>query len=157
LAAILFTDIVGSTERAATLGDRRWRVVLETHLGLTRTIVEEHRGRVVKATGDGVLATFDGPGRAIRCAFALNEAVGALGVKIRSGLHTGEVEVIGDDFGGIAVHIAARVMAQAGSGELLVSGVVPPLVAGSGIEFDERGEHELRGVPGTWKLFAVRD
>jgi class 3 adenylate cyclase/pimeloyl-ACP methyl ester carboxylesterase len=157
LAAILFTDIVGSTERAAALGDRRWRNVLETHLGLTRTIVDEHRGRVVKATGDGVLATFDGPGRAIRCAFALNEAVRPLGVEIRAGLHTGEVEVIEDDVGGIAVHIAARVMAQAGPGELLVSGVVPPLVAGSGIEFDDRGEHELRGVPGTWKLFAVAE
>jgi class 3 adenylate cyclase/pimeloyl-ACP methyl ester carboxylesterase len=155
LAAILFTDIVSSTERAAALGDRRWRNILETHLGLCRTIVDEHRGRVVKATGDGVLATFDGPGRAIRCAFALGEAVRPLGVEIRAGLHTGEVEVIGEDVGGIAVHIAARVMAEAGPGELLVSGVVPPLVAGSGIEFEDRSEHELKGVPGTWRLFAV--
>jgi len=157
LAAILFTDIVSSTEHAVAVGDRRWRNILETHLGLCRTIVDEHRGRVVKATGDGVLATFDGPGRAIRCASALGDAVRPLGVEIRAGLHTGEVEVIGEDVGGIAVHIAARVMAEAGPGELLVSGVVPPLVAGSGIEFGDRGEHELKGVPGTWRLFVVND
>jgi class 3 adenylate cyclase/pimeloyl-ACP methyl ester carboxylesterase len=155
LAAILFTDIVGSTEQAAALGDRRWRNILQTHLGLSQTIVDQHRGRVVKATGDGMLATFDGPGRAIRCALALGEAVRTLGVEIRSGLHTGEVEVMGDDVGGIAVHIAARVMAEAGPGELLVSGVVPPLVAGSGIEFGDRGEHDLKGVPGLWRLFSV--
>jgi len=132
LAAILFTDIVGSTEQAAALGDRRWRNILQTHLGLSQTIVDQHRGRVVKATGDGVLATFDGPGRAIRCALALGEAVRTLGVEIRSGLHTGEVEVMGDDVGGIAVHIAARVLAEAGPGELLVSGVGPPLGRGVG-------------------------
>jgi class 3 adenylate cyclase len=155
LATILFTDIVGSTERAAALGDRRWRNLLESHLAVSRTIVDQYRGRVIKVTGDGVLATFDGPGRAIRCAFALGDAVRPLGVEIRAGLHTGEVEVIGEDLGGIAVHIAARVMAEAGPGELLVSGAVPPLVAGSGIEFGDRGEHDLKGVPGTWKLFAV--
>jgi class 3 adenylate cyclase/pimeloyl-ACP methyl ester carboxylesterase len=157
LATILFTDIVGSTERAAELGDRRWRNVLETYLGLNRTIVEEHQGRVVKVDGDGMLATFDGPGRAVRCVSALVEGIRPLGLEIRAGLHTGEVEVMGDDVGGIAVHIAARVMAEAGPGELLVSGVIPPLVAGSGMDFDDRGEHELKGVPGTWRLFVVEN
>jgi class 3 adenylate cyclase len=157
LATILFTDIVGSTERAAELGDRRWRNVLETYLGLTRTIVEEHRGRVIRVDGDGMLATFDGPGRAVRCVSALVDGVRPLGLEIRAGLHTGEVELMGDDIGGIAVHIAARVMAEAGPGELLVSSVIPPLVAGSGIDFDDRGEYDLKGVPGTWRLFVVEN
>ena len=155
LATILFTDIVGSTERAADLGDRRWRNLLETYLGLTRTIVEEQRGRVIKVDGDGMLATFDGPGRAVRCVSALVDGVRPLGLELRAGLHTGEVEVMGDDVGGIAVHIAARVMAEAGPGELLVSSVIPPLVAGSDIDFGDRGEYDLKGVPGTWRLFVV--
>jgi class 3 adenylate cyclase/pimeloyl-ACP methyl ester carboxylesterase len=157
LATILFTDIVRSTERAAELGDRRWRSLLETYLGLTRTIVEEHRGRVIKVDGDGMLATFDGPGRAVRCVSALVDGVRPLGLEIRAGLHTGEVETMGDDIGGIAVHIAARVMAEAGPGELLVSSVIPPLVAGSGIDFGDRGEYDLKGVPGPWRLFVVED
>ena len=155
LATILYTDMVASTERAATLGDRRWRNVVETHLAVSQTIIDRYQGRLVRTTGDGVLATFDGPGRAIRCALALNGAIRTLGIEIRAGLHTGEVEVMGDDVGGIAVHLAARVMAAAGPGEVLVSSAVPPLVTGSGIEFDDRGERELKGVPGSWKLFAV--
>ena len=154
LAAVLFTDIVASTERALTLGDRRWRDVLETHDGVARTLVDHHHGRLVKMTGDGVLATFDGPGRAIRCAFALRDALRPLGIEIRAGLHTGEVEFRGDDIGGIGVHIAARVLDKACGGELLASGAVPLLVAGSGIEFDDRGEHELKGV-GPMRLYAV--
>ena len=155
LATILYTDMVASTERAATLGDRRWRMVVETHFVVSQTIIGQHRGRLVRTTGDGVLATFDGPGRAIRCALALNGAIRTLGIEIRAGLHTGEVEVMGDDIGGIAVHLAARVMAAARPGEVLVSNAVPPLVAGSGIEFEDRGEHELKGMPGSWRLFAV--
>ena len=155
LTTILYTDMVASTEWAATLGDRRWRNVVETHLTVSQTIIDQHRGRLVRTTGDGVLATFDGPGRAIRCALALKGAIRTLGIEIRAGLHTGEVEVMGDDVGGIAVHLAARVMAAAGPGEVLVSSAVPPLVTGSGIEFDDRGERELKGVPGSWKLFAV--
>lgn len=156
LSAILFTDIVGSTAKASTLGDREWRQLLETHDAVARTVVEQHKGRVVKMTGDGMLATFDGPGRGIRCALALSESLHPLGVEIRAGLHTGEVEVRQADIAGIGVHIAARVMDAAGPGDLLVSPAVPMLVAGSGIEFEDRGEHELKGVPGTWKLFAVR-
>ena len=155
LTTILYTDMVASTEWAATLGDRRWRNVVETHLTVSQTIIDQHRGRLVRTTGDGVLATFDGPGRAIRCALALKGAIRTLGIEIRAGLHTGEVEVMGDDVGGIAVHLAARVMAAAGPGEVLVSSAVPPLMVGSGIEFDDRGERELKGVPGSWKLFAV--
>jgi class 3 adenylate cyclase/alpha-beta hydrolase superfamily lysophospholipase len=155
LAAVVFTDIVGSTARLSALGDREWRNLLETHELVGRTLVEQHRGRVVKTTGDGILATFDGPGRAIRCTLALREALRPLGLDIRAGLHTGEVEVVGADIAGIAVHIAARVMSAAAPGELLVSPAVPMLVAGSGIEFADRGEKELRGVPGTWRLYAV--
>lgn len=156
LSAILFTDIVGATAQASALGDRAWRNLLETHDAVARTVVEQHRGRIVKTTGDGLLATFDGPGRAIRCALALGESLRPLGVEIRAGLHTGEVEVRGDDIAGIGVHIAARVMDAASPGDLFVSPAVPMLVAGSGIEFEERGERELKGVPGTWNLFAVR-
>ena len=155
LSAVLFTDIVESTARAAALGDRAWRNLLETHHAVGRTLVEQHRGRIVKTTGDGLLATFDGPGRAIRCALALREALRPLGLDIRAGLHTGEVEVIGADIAGIAVHIAARVMSAASPGEVLVSPAVPMLVAGSGIDFDDRGEQELKGVPGAWRLYAV--
>ncbi len=156
LAAVLFTDIVGSTQHAASIGDRRWKDLLRSHDTMARTIVEQHRGRLVKTTGDGVLATFDGPGRAIRCALALRDGLRTLGIEIRAGLHTGEVELIDDDIGGIGVHVAARILDQAGPGEALTSAAVPLLVAGSGIEFEDRGEHELKGLPGAWRLFAVR-
>jgi class 3 adenylate cyclase len=155
MATILFTDIVGSTERAADLGDRRWRELLTTHDTRARAEIERFRGRLVKSTGDGMLATFDGPGRAIRCALAIRESVRPLGIDLRAGLHTGEIEVLGDDVAGMAVHIGARVSALAGAGEVLVSSTVKDLVAGSGIEFEDRGDHELKGVPGTWKLYAV--
>jgi class 3 adenylate cyclase len=156
LAAVLFTDIVGSTERAATLGDRRWKELLQSHDVLAGTIIEQHRGRFVKSTGDGVLATFDGPGRAIRCAMALKEALRPLGLEIRMGLHTGEVELLGEDIGGIGVHVAARVASLAAPSEVLVSRTVTDLVAGSGIEFADRGSRELKGVPGEWRLYAVK-
>ena len=155
LTSVLFTDIVGSTERAASMGDQRWRSVLDSHDRLVREQLRHFRGREIKTTGDGFLASFDGPARAIRCAHAIVGMVEALGIKIRAGLHTGECEVRGDDLGGLAVHIAARVGAIAGPGEVLVSGTVKDLVAGSDIAFTERGEHQLKGVPGTWKLFAV--
>jgi class 3 adenylate cyclase len=155
LATVLFTDVVGSTEHAARLGDRGWRRLLGTHHRLVRDQLERFRGREVKTIGDGFLATFDGPGRAIRCACAIRDRVRPLGVEIRAGLHAGEVELISEDIGGIAVHIGQRVTALASPGEVLVSGTVKDLVAGSGIDFDDRGEHELKGVPGTWKLFAV--
>jgi class 3 adenylate cyclase len=156
LATVLFTDIVGSTELLARRGDSHWRRVLDTHHAAARHHVERHRGRFIKTTGDGVLATFDGPGRAIHSAGAIRDAVRDLGLEIRGGLHTGEVEVMGDDVGGIAVHIAARVMAEAKAGEVLVSSSVPALVAGSGIQFTDRGERELKGVPGTWRLYAAQ-
>jgi class 3 adenylate cyclase len=155
LATVLFTDIVGSTEHAARLGDRRWRDLLATHDALARAEVLRFRGGLVKTTGDGVLATFDVPGRAIRCCCAIRDSARTLGIDLRAGLHTGEIELIGDDVAGIAVHIGARVLAQAGDGEVLVSSTVKDLVAGSGINFIERGEHELKGVPGAWRLFAV--
>jgi class 3 adenylate cyclase len=155
LATVLFTDIVGSTEQAARLGDRSWKQLLATHDTLVRAEVDRFRGRVVKSTGDGVLATFDGPGRAIGCATMLRDAVQTVGLHLRGGLHTGEVELLADDIGGISVHVAARVCERAKSGQILVSGVVPVLVAGSGIAFQDHGEHELKGVPGTWRLFAV--
>jgi class 3 adenylate cyclase len=155
LATILFTDIVGSTERAASLGDRRWTSLLGSHDVVAQAIIDQHSGRLVRLTGDGVLATFDGPGRAIRCAFALRDALDPLGITIRAGLHTGEVELRGDYIGGIGVHVAARVLEHASSGELLVSAAIPLLVAGSGLEFEGRGEYELKGVPGTWTLSAV--
>jgi len=155
LATVLFTDLVGSTRLAAELGDRAWRERLDQHDELCRHEVERHHGRYVKATGDGLLATFDGPARAIRCARAIVDGVRALGLEARAGLHTGEVELRGDDVGGIAVHIAARVMQPARPGDVFVSQAVPLLVAGSGIAFEERGEHELKGVPGRWHLFAV--
>jgi class 3 adenylate cyclase len=155
LATVLFTDIVGSTEHAAQMGDRRWKEVLAAHDVLLGAEVERFRGRMVKSTGDGVLATFDGPGRAIRCACAVRGSVRSLGIEVRAGLHSGEVELRGHDVGGIAVHIAARVAAAAGAGEVLVSRTVSDLVAGSGIEFEDRGEHDLKGVPGAWQLFSV--
>jgi class 3 adenylate cyclase len=155
LATVLFTDIVSSTTLAARLGDRRWRDVLEAHTMVVRSQVERFGGRVVKSTGDGVLAIFDGPGRAIRCAQSLTRSAAGQLFEIRAGLHTGEIEIMGDDVGGIAVHIAARVTSSASGNEVLVSSSIPPLVVGSGIEFTDRGEHDLKGVPGSWNLFAV--
>jgi class 3 adenylate cyclase len=152
LATVLFTDIVGSTDRARELGDREWREVLDTHDRLTSDEVQRFGGRLIKSTGDGVLATFDGPARAIRCASTLRTV---LPVPIRAGLHTGEVELRGDDVGGIAVHIGARVAAVASEGEVLVSRTVKDLVAGSGIEFADRGAHTLKGVADEWQLYAV--
>ena len=154
LATILFTDIVGSTELAADLGDRRWRELLEAYYAAAARIIGERRGRLVKTTGDGLLGSFDGPGRAIQAGRALLEAGTRLGLRTRTGLHTGECEILGDDVGGIAVHIGARVAALAGPGEVLVSSTVKDLVAGSGLEFVDRGEHTLKGVPGTWRLYA---
>jgi class 3 adenylate cyclase len=155
LATVLFTDIVGSTERAAELGDKRWHEVLDSHDQDAADQVQRHQGRLIKSTGDGVLATFDGPARAIRCARAISEDVLRVGIKVRSGLHTGEVELRGDDIGGLAVHLASRVMAEADAGEVLVSSTVKDLVIGSGIEFADRGVHSLKGVPGEWRLFVV--
>ncbi len=155
LATVMFTDIVESTRRAADMGDRGWRFLLERHDALFRRALERHRGREIKRTGDGFLATFDGPARAIRCAASLSEAMGSLGLEVRAGLHTGELEVMNGDLGGLAVHIAARVMEQAGPCEVMVSSTVKDLVVGSELAFEDRGEHELRGVPGEWRLFAV--
>jgi class 3 adenylate cyclase/pimeloyl-ACP methyl ester carboxylesterase len=157
LATVLFTDIVGSTERAASLGDRRWRELLEHHHALVRGQLDTFGGREVKTMGDGFLATFDGPARAIRCACTLSDRSSSEGVEVRAGVHTGECELLADDVGGMAVHIGARVAAKASPGEVLVSGTVKDLVVGSGIEFDDRGSHELKGVPGEWRLLAVRD
>jgi class 3 adenylate cyclase len=155
LATVLFTDICDSTKRAAELGDSQWRKLLEQHDNMVRRALERHRGQEVKHTGDGFLATFDGPARGIRCAASIAEGVRSLGIEVRSGLHTGECEVMNGDLGGLAVHIGARVMAQAGPGEVLVSSTVKDLVVGSGIDFEERGSRELKGVPGEWRLFAV--
>jgi class 3 adenylate cyclase len=155
LATVLFTDIVGSTERATELGDRRWRELLVAHHAAVRRQLERFRGRELDTAGDGFLATFDGPARAIRCARASIEAVRGLGLEIRAGVHTGECEIAGDKLAGVAVHIGARVAGRANAGEILVSGTVHDLVAGSGLEFEDRGEAELKGVPGEWRLFAV--
>jgi class 3 adenylate cyclase len=155
LATVMFSDIVDSTRRAAELGDRTWRQLLETLEEVVAGELDRFRGRAIKTMGDGFLATFDGPARAIRCAVAIKQAMAEFGLDVRSGLHTGEIEVMGADVGGIALHIGARVGAIAGSGEVLVSGTVKDLVVGSGIVFADRGEHELKGVPGTWRLFAV--
>jgi class 3 adenylate cyclase len=157
LATVMFTDIVDSTVRAAELGDRRWRDLLEQHDRLIRRALDRHKGREVKTLGDGFLATFDGPARAIRAAASIVEAVPSLGIDVRAGLHTGECEVRGDDVAGIAVHIGARVGAMAGPGEVLVSSTVRDLVVGSGIEFSDRGAHPLKGIPGEWRLFAVAE
>jgi pimeloyl-ACP methyl ester carboxylesterase len=155
LATVLFTDIVDSTNKAAELGDQRWRRLLDNHDQLARQIVEKHRGNLVKSTGDGILATFDGPGRAVRCALSFGAAAQQIGLPLRAGLHTGEIELRGLDIGGIAVHAAARVMAQSGLNEVLVSRVVTDLVAGAGLKFSERGSFELKGLPGRWDLFAA--
>lgn len=156
LATVLFTDIVGSTDMVADLGDREWRNVLDAHRVVIEHALERYRGRLIKTTGDGLLATFDGPARAIRCAAEIRDSVVEIGLHIRAGLHTGEVEVLGEDIGGIGVHIAARVSALAASDEILVSRTVKDLVAGSGIEFEDRGTETLKGVPDEWQLFAVR-
>jgi len=155
LATVLFTDIVGSTERAAAVGDQRWRSLLAAHDRVVHEEVDRHRGREIKDTGDGTLALFDGPARAIRCAAALRDAVRPLGLEMRSGLHTGEVELVESDVRGIAVHIGARISALADPGEILVSSTVKDLVIGSGIAFEDRGAHPLKGVPGEWRLFAA--
>jgi class 3 adenylate cyclase len=155
LATVLFTDIVGSTERAAALGDEAWRNLLAEHHRVVRTALARHRGREVKTVGDGFLAVFDGPARAVRAAQSIVSEVATLGLEVRTGLHTGEIETIGEDVGGLAVHIAARVMGEAGTGEVIVSSTVRDLVAGSGLRFEDRGRRELRGVPGPWQVWAV--
>jgi len=157
LTSVLFTDIVASTERAAELGDSAWREVLERHDALVDRVVGEGGGRVVKHIGDGALSAFDGPAKAIRCAEALREGVTELGIELRAGVHTGECEAIGDDLGGLAVHIGARVGALAGPGEVVVSNTVKELVVGSGMQFADRGEHELKGVPGLWRVYVLGD
>ncbi len=155
LATVLFTDIVSSTQRAAVLGDHEWTRILDHHDALTAREVERHRGRRIKTTGDGMLATFDGPARGVRCAQAICSGVRPLGIEVRAGLHTGEIELRGADVGGIAVHIGQRVSALAGPGEVLASSTVRDLVAGSGITFTDRGSHVLRGVPDEWRVFAA--
>jgi class 3 adenylate cyclase/pimeloyl-ACP methyl ester carboxylesterase len=155
LATVLFTDMVDSTRRAADMGDRDWHALLDAHDAIVRSQLARFRGREVNTSGDGFLAMFDGPQRAIRCAMAIRDAVQALGIQVRAGLHTGECEVRGDDIGGIGVHIGARVSALAGPNEVLVSSTLRDLVIGSGLEFEERGAHGLKGVPGEWHLFAV--
>jgi class 3 adenylate cyclase len=155
LATVLFTDIVGATARAAELGDRQWRDLLDRHHRLVRRELHRFRGREIDTAGDAFFATFDGPARAIRCAGAIRDAVTSLGLTIRVGLHTGECEVMDEKVTGIAVHIGARVMSHAGPGEVLVSSTVKDLVAGSGLGFVERGVYALKGVPGEWRLFAA--
>ena len=155
LLTVMFTDIVGSTDRAVDLGDRRWRDLLDNHRMVVRRELARHRGNEVATTGDGFLATFDGPARAIRCAIRIREELRQLGIEIRAGLHTGECELLGDDIGGVAVHIGARVEAKAMPGEVLVSSTVKDLVVGSGLRFEDRGTHTLKGIPDEWHLFAV--
>jgi class 3 adenylate cyclase len=155
LATVLFSDIVGSTTRAARLGDAAWTSMLQAHDEIVRRHVEGFRGRWIKSTGDGVLATFDGPARAIHCACGMRDALAAEGIDVRAGVHTGEIQLVGDDVAGMAVHVAARIAALAGEGEVLASGSVPPLVAGSGIRFTDRGRHELKGVPEPWPVLAA--
>ncbi len=155
LLTIMFTDIVGSTERAAELGDRRWRDLLDSHRMVVRRELARHRGKEVNTTGDGFFVTFDGPARAIRCAIRIREELRQRGLEIRIGLHTGECELLGDDIGGVAVHIGARVEARAMPGEVLVSSTVKDLVVGSGLQFEDRGTHTLKGIPDEWHLFAV--
>jgi class 3 adenylate cyclase len=155
LTSVLFTDIVGSTEQLSSVGDHRWRELLDAHDRGVREQLRQHRGREIKTTGDGFFACFDGPARAIRCARAITDVAERVGVSVRAGLHVGECEVRGDDLSGLAVHVAARIGALAGPRDVLVSNTVKELVAGSGLEFTDRGEHTLKGVPGTWKLFAA--
>ncbi len=155
LATVLFTDVVGSTQKACELGDRAWTDLLERHHQVVRAMLARYRGSEVKTTGDGFLATFDGPARAVRCAQAVCEAVRPLGLELRAGCHTGEIELLGDDVGGVAVHVGARIAALAGPSEVLVSSTVKDLVAGSGLIFEDRGEHALKGVPEKWRLYAA--
>jgi class 3 adenylate cyclase len=155
LSTVLFTDIVGSTQRLAELGDARWAGLLARHDELARREIERHRGRYIDSTGDGLLATFDGPARAVRCAQALGVTLGELGMEIRAGCHTGEIELAGDHIRGLAVHIGARVGALAHAGEVLVSSTVKDLTAGSGLQFEDAGEYELKGVPDQWHLYRV--
>jgi pimeloyl-ACP methyl ester carboxylesterase len=157
LATVLFTDIVGSTDRAAELGDGRWRTLLDAHNSVIRTELNRFRGVEIDTAGDGFLATFDGPARAIHCAHDIERVVRQLGLEVRAGVHTGEVERVGDDVAGIAVHIGARIAGLAGPGEVLVSGTVRDLVAGSGLAFEDRGMHQLKGVPGEWRVFAATE
>lgn len=156
LATVLFTDIVGSTEQTSAMGDRKWVDLLAAHNDLAKREIDRFRGRAIKSTGDGILATFDGPGRAVHCAQAISSRVNDLGIKVRAGLHTGECELMGADIGGIAVVIAARVASLAGADEVMVSSTVKDLVAGSGIEFEDKGSHALKGVPEEWRLFLAR-
>jgi class 3 adenylate cyclase/pimeloyl-ACP methyl ester carboxylesterase len=155
LATVLFTDIVGSTKTAAKVGDQRWCELLEHHEAISQGEIQRHRGQFIKSIGDGFVATFDGPARAVRCACAIRDRLQASEIEIRAGVHTGEIELLGDDVGGIAVHIGQRVSSLADRNEILASRTVVDLVAGSGIEFIDRGDHELKGLPGSWKLFAV--
>jgi pimeloyl-ACP methyl ester carboxylesterase len=155
VSTVLFTDIVGSTEKAVQIGDRKWRDLLERYYVLARRQLERFRGREIDTAGDGLFATFDGPARAVRCAQAIGENAKSLGIEVRAGLHTGEVEVIGEKVGGIAVHIGARVASHAGAGEVLVSSTVKDLVAGSGIQFEDRGTFALKGIEGEWHLFLA--
>jgi class 3 adenylate cyclase len=155
LATILFTDIAGSTEKVATLGDHRWREVLDAYYGLARDELTRYRGRELDTAGDGFFAAFDGPARAIRCALAIVAGARTLGLEVRAGVHTGECEVIGTKLGGIAVHLGARVAALASAGEVLVSQTVKDLVAGSGLRLEDRGLRALKGIPGEWRLFAA--
>jgi class 3 adenylate cyclase len=157
LATVLFTDIVGSTERAEALGDAKWRDLLAEHHALVRKHLEVHRGREVKTTGDGFMAAFDSPARAVQCARAIRDGVRQLGLEIRAGLHTGECEVVGPDLAGISVHVASRVESAAGPGQILVSSTVRDLVAGSGLRFADHGRHQLKGLDGEWQLLAVED
>ena len=154
LATVQFIDIVQSTERAAALGDRKWRELLEAFQAMVRETLKQHRGREIDTAGDGFLAAFDGPARAIRCAAAIRERARAQGIELRAGIHTGECEIIAEKLGGIAVHIGARVAGNAEPGEIIVSQTVKDLVAGSGLQFAERGVHSLKGVPGEWRLYA---
>jgi class 3 adenylate cyclase len=155
LMTVAFTDIVESTKKAAELGDRRWRSLLEAHDSVARREIEAARGRLIKSTGDGSMATFDGPARAVHCMRSIGAQLEPIGLPIRAGVHTGEVELMGDDIGGIAVHVAARIAALAGAGEVLTSSTVRDLVAGSGLAFEDRGEHALKGVPDPWRVFAA--
>jgi class 3 adenylate cyclase len=155
LATVMFADIVDSTQRAAAIGDRAWTNELQQFYGLARRQLERFRGREIDTAGDGYFATFDGPARAVRCAQTLAKEMSQLGLTIRAGLHTGEVEVIGDKVGGIAVHIGARIAGHAGPGEVVVSNTVKDLVAGSGLQFEDRGVRPLKGVPGEWRLYRA--
>jgi len=155
LATVLFTDLVGSTERAVALGDRAWRDLVEPHHATIRRLLVRYRGSEVDTAGDGFFATFDGPARGVRCAQAIVDAVNLLGLEVRAGVHTGEVETINDKVGGVAVNIGARIAGVAGPGEVLVSSTVKDLTAGSGVVYEDAGEHELKGIPGAWHIYRV--